>query len=316
MVAGPTDPRRTDADVEAAFDRGEILRTHVLRPTWHFVTSADIRWLLRLTRPRVHALNRYWYAKFGLTEQVLAHSLELLDGALAEGEPRTRRELAERLRAGGIDADGLRLAYLFMYAELEELICSGPRRGKQQTYTLLDLRAPAMEDVPPEQALAELVVRYFRSHGPATVRDFSAWSSLTVAETKVGLSGSAERLARTRDERGIPWYAAPSRPETTPASGIAAYLVPRYDETIVAYQDLRVVLAHEPPRPGLLERAIVIDGRTVGSWRRTLTKRSAIIQATPFGPLSDDEAEALQAACERFGRFLGLEASLETRIAT
>ena len=88
-----------------------------------------------------------------------------------------------------------------------------------------------------------------------------------------------------------------------------------YDETIVAYRDLRVVLAHEPPRPGLLDRAIVIDGRTFGSWKRTVTARSLTVAATLFGPLGPDQAAALEAAVARFGRALGLPASLDVRPA-
>lgn len=304
----------TDADVEAACDRGEILRTHVLRPTWHFVAREDIRWLLRLTRPRIHVLNRYMYARSGLDQGVLARGHEVLTAALEPGEPQTRRELAECLRLAGIDAHGLGLGYLLMHAELEELICSGPRRGKQQTYDLLDRRAPASQDDdrPREQALAELVLRYFRSHGPATVRDFTAWSSLTVADTRAGLERAGAQLERTEDLDGRAWYAAPTgadAEDAPPATG--AYLIPMYDETIVAYQDLRVVLAHDPPRPDLIERAIVIDGRTVGTWRRTVSRRTVVVEATLFGPLTRAGAGALDAAVERFGRFLGLEASLE-----
>lgn len=122
----------SEADVEQAFARGEILRTHVLRPTWHFVAADDIRWMLSLTAPRVHALNRYWYAKHDLDEGVLARGHEVLSRALQSGEPRTRKELASALARAGIAADGPRLAYLVMHAELEALVCSGPRRGAQQ----------------------------------------------------------------------------------------------------------------------------------------------------------------------------------------
>ncbi|MDQ3432245.1 MAG: winged helix DNA-binding domain-containing protein [Actinomycetota bacterium] len=296
----------TDTDVEAAIDRGEILRTHVLRPTWHFVASSDVRWLLRLTRPRVHGLNRYWYARFGLDERVLSRGNALLTEAL-DGEPLTRRELAERLRSGGIDADGLRLGYLLMHAELEELICSGPRRGKQHTYTLFTRRVPASDkdELSREQAVAELVLRYFNSHGPATIKDFTSWSSLTVADTKAGLERVHARLDSAEDDSGAVWYAAPEA-AAAPPSSTGAYLIPMYDETVVAYQDLRVVLAHQPPRGGLLDRAIVIDGRTVGSWKRTLNKRAVLVEATLFGPLAKTEGA---------GRFLGLHASLQTTTA-
>jgi Winged helix DNA-binding domain len=304
-----------DADVEAAFARGDIVRTHVLRPTWHFAAREDVRWLLRVTRPRVHALNRYYYGRLELDAGTLVRSHAVLARALADGEALTRRELAGRLAAGGIEAVGVRLAYVLMHAELEEVICSGPRRGKQHTYALLDRRAPAspLDDRSRERALAELALRYFRSHGPATIRDFTAWSSLTVAETKAALDDLGGELERSQDEAGTLWYSAPSPGAAAPASAPGAFLIPMYDETIVAYKDLRVVLAHPPPRPGLLDRAIVVDGYTLGSWKRTLARDSATVEATLFGQLSAGQAEALGGAVERFGRFLGLPASLETR---
>ena len=297
----------TDADVEAAFARGDIIRTHVLRPTWHFVARPDLRWLLRLTRPRVHGLNRYWYAQHGLDAKLFAHAHRVLAEALADGAPRTRTELAERLAASGIVADGPRLAYVLMHAELEEVICSGPRRGKQHTYALLDDRVPLSprDELSRELAAAELVRRYFTSHGPATVKDFTTWSSLTVAETRAALERVGNALDVQVDEAGTAWYAAPPRGESTPRRGRTAFLIPMYDETIVAYQGLRVVLAQPVPRPGLLDRAIVIGGRTVGTWKRSLMPPRVTLEAKLFAHLAGADARALDGATRRFGRFLG-----------
>jgi Winged helix DNA-binding domain len=302
----------TDAAVEEAFARGEILRTHVLRPTWHFVARADIRWMLRLTAPRVHALNRYPYRKYELDDDVLRRSGEVLVRALANAEPHTRSELAELLRRAGIVADGLRLGYILMHAELEELLCSGPRRGRQQTYALLDDRAGEAKVLTRDQALAELTWRYFASHGPATVRDFRAWSSLTAADARAALERVGHRLEAQTGDDGTPWYAAPAGPEDRPATG--AFLIPMYDETVVAYRDLKVVLAEPPPAEGFLSRPIVIDGRTVGSWKRFVGRRGATIEADLFTPLARAETEALEAVVERFGRFMELPASLEARV--
>ena len=220
----------------------------------------DVRWLLRLTGPRVHALNRYYNARFGLDAAVLTRGHDVLAGALGDGEALTRAALAERLAEAGIEAEGPRLAYLLMHAELEEVICSGPRRGRQQTYALFDARVPPgpLDDLPRDRALEELVLRYFRSHGPATVRDFTAWSSLAVADTKAALERAGPALAREEDEDGTAWYAAPQPGTARSARAGRAFLLGMYDETIIGYRDLHVVLAHPSPRPGLLERAIVI----------------------------------------------------------
>ncbi|WP_458112174.1 winged helix DNA-binding domain-containing protein [Arthrobacter sp. R1-13] len=307
----------TDADVEAAFARGDIIRTHLLRPTWHFVAREDLRWMLRLSRPRVHALNRHWYGKFGASPELLIRSHEVFARTLAGDGPLTRRELVERLAQDGIETSGPQLAYFLMYAELEELICSGPRRGKQHTYALVDDRVPvtALDDRSRESALDELALRYFRSHGPATVRDFTTWSSFTVADTKAALQRLNGQLECINDEDGSSWYSVPAAGVVSPRL-TGAFLISMFDETVVAYQDLRVVLAHEPSRPGLfLDRAIVIDGRTVGSWKRTINGRSAVVEATLFLALTRREEEALDQAVHRFGRFLEMEATVKLQLA-
>ena len=303
---------RTDAAVEAAFTRGEFIRTHVLRPTWHFVARDDVRRMLRLTRPRVHALNAYWYRRFEIDPPVLARTHRVIEQTLAGGAPPcTRGELADRLGAAGIQAAGLRLGYLLMHAELEELICSGPRRGKQHTYALLDDRVPhsPSDDRPRDTAVADLALRYFHSHGPATVNDFTRWSSLTVADTKTALQVVGDQLV-VEDHHGTNWYASPTSSTPPPTTG--GFLIPMYDETIVAYQDLRVVLADPPPRAGLLERAIVIDGRTHGSWKRRLARGTVVVEATLFAPLPPRRVAALEGAVARFADHLGLRPQLTT----
>jgi hypothetical protein len=286
----------------------------VLRPTWHFAAPADIRWLLALTGPRVQRQNAYMYRKLGLDDTTLRRSAEVLADALADGTPRLRRELAGALAAAGIETDGMRLAYVMMWAELEALICSGARRGRQQTYALLDHRAPPVPSLGRDEALAELARRFFRSRGPATVRDLALWSGLTLTDARAGVNAVADELECETDEEGLAWYADPAAPwhETVPG----AFLIPTYDETVMGYQDLRVVFDRPPPRPGLLQRAIVIDGLAVGSWARTIRPREAIVDAVLFRPLGRDEADDLAAAVARFGRCNGLEGVLRTRLAT
>jgi Winged helix DNA-binding domain len=297
----------TDADVEDSFARGEILRTHVLRPTWHFVTPADIRWVLRLTGPRVHAANRYMYRKLDLSGYLLTRAHAAIARALEADEPRTRAELVDPLRGAGIVADGLRLAYILMHAELEQVVCSGPRRGKQQTYASFDKRVPAARELTRDEALAELTLRFFRSRGPATVRDFTSWSGLTVADAKVGLRLTGGQLSVDVHDNGTSWIGPPGVGEPAPG----AFLIPMYDELVSGYKDLRVVLARPPQREGMLSRPIVMDGRTVGSWKRTVANRAATVEATLFTDLSAAEASALHVVVERFGRFMQLPAALE-----
>jgi len=192
------------------------------------------------------------------------------------------------------------------------VICSGPRRGKQHTYALLDHRVPAspLDDLPRERAVAELARRFFASHGPATVKDFTAWSSLTAAETKAALEEPSGELEVELDGAGTAWYGGrvgggPARRDRR------AFLIPTYDETIVGYQSLRLAPAH-PVSPGAFERVAVVDARTVGSWKRRASPSRVVVELTPYRALSDKDARALASVTRRLGRFLGAEAALET----
>ncbi len=169
-------------DVEQAFADGVILRTHVLRPTWHFALGEDLRWLLKATAPRVNTLNAYYNRQHKLDTKLFAKSNSIIAKALEGGAHLTRSELAAVLTRGGIRAAGNRLAYIVMRAELDAIVCSGAMRGKQHTYALLDERIPHGKTLDREEALAELARRYFTSRGPATLNDFARWSSLTAAQ--------------------------------------------------------------------------------------------------------------------------------------
>jgi Winged helix DNA-binding domain len=300
-----------EADVERVFAGGAILRTHVLRPTWHFVTADDIRWLLRLTAPRVHALNAYHYRRLELDGGLFARSNAVIREALAGGRNLTRKEIGTELERAGIAADGVRLGYILIRAELDAVVCSGPRRGKQHTYALLDERAPNARSLDPDDALLELVTRYFASRGPATARDFAWWSSLTVAETRRGLAMAGPRLERREVDGRTYWFdpsAAESRVgDRTPRMD----LVPCYDEIVVAYGESRDVLQGNV---AALERAahphaVLRDGRLVGKWR-TAEGRGVTVEALLHRPPSRAEAAGLEEAVERFGRFRDAPATL------
>src|SRR5262245_24524323 len=170
-----------DDSIDELFNEGKILRTHVMRPTWHFVMPEDIRWMLKLTAPRINAVSAYYFRKMELDQAVLARSNAAISKAL-RGKHLTREELGQVLGRAKIDAKGLRLIYLMIRAELDAVICSGPLRGKQFTYALLDERVPKCRTLKRDEALAELTIRYFTSHGPALLRDFVWWSGLTITD--------------------------------------------------------------------------------------------------------------------------------------
>ena len=194
--------QRTDAEIEAAIDRGEILRTHLLRPTWHFVAAPDIVWIQQLTGPRVQARLATYLRNFGIERRTVIKAATIIERALGGGRCLTRQELRATLARAGITLDGTPLALVVMSAELEHVICSGPRRGKQFTYALVSERAPKPRILSGDEALGELTRRYLRSHGPATVRDFVWWSSLTTADVRRGLDIIKAR-PREQDGRHI-----------------------------------------------------------------------------------------------------------------
>ncbi len=303
-------PASTDSRIEQAFSEGRILRTHVMRPTWHFVTPADIRWMLKLTAPRVNALAAYYYRKLELDESVFLHAKHAIIKALEGGSQLTRDELNTALARAGIVNNDLRMIHIMMWAELDGLICSGARRGKQFTYALLDERAPQTKLVQRDEALAELVRRYFTSHGPATVQDFVWWSGLTTADARAGIDAVKSQLEYEIVDDQTYWFA--SAASIGISQSAAVYLLPNFDEYTVGYSDRSAVYEGEPPNgldPRgviLLNYVIVMDSQVIGTWRRTFKKGRVLIELKPFAPLSDRQSSAVLDAAQRYADFLKL----------
>jgi hypothetical protein len=302
----------TDADVEQAFTRGALLRTHILRPTWHFVARADIRWMLALSAPRLHAVNAYCYRQFEVDRRTVARSRVVLERALRGGHERTRTELASTLRRAGIAADGIRLAYLMMHAELDAVICSGARRGNQFTYALFEERVPPAPARTRTEALAELARRYFSSRGPAAIQDFVWWSGLTVGEAKIGLEEAKAGLEHVRIDGRSYWFVESSASLRSVSGSV--YLLPTYDELGIGYKDRSAMASVPRPRglasPDVFANLLLIGGRLVGRWKRTVKPTTMLLEAQPFRRLNRNEERALTAAAERHGRFMNVSAKL------
>ncbi len=300
----------TDAAIERAYDDGAILRTHLLRPTWHFVTPQDIRWLLALTAPRVLALNAYMLRQLALDAPTLVRSNDVIAGALAGGQHRTRAELAATLQANGIATAGeTRLSYHLMQAELDGLICSGPRRGNQFTYALLEERVPPVAPFSRDEALAELARRFFQSHGPATVQDLAKWSGLTVADATLGLDAVAAQLDHDTPDGRTYWFAPAAPPTVAPST--TAHLLSIFDEYFIGYHDRSAIVSDKHAArlvamDNALRNIIVVDGRIVGTWRRTLRKTAVTVETNLFIDLTDAAHHAVAAAAQRYAAFLGL----------
>ncbi len=301
----------TDNALEQAFTNGDILRTHVMRPTWHFVSPADIRWLLALTAPYVNATNAYYYRQQTLDDAILIHSSAVLANALQGGKQLTRPELISALQQAGIASDNpLRFGLIIMHAELDSIICSGARRGKQFTYALLDERVPQTRTFNRDEALAELARRYFTSHGPATVQDFVWWSGLPVADAKAGLTMVKSQLLHEVVDDQTYWFS----PSTLPVKDVSqtAHLLPNYDEYTVGYSERSAVfdMSHanklDSRSNSLLGYIMVLNGQIVGTWKRTIKKHAIIITPNLFTPLNEAETRAFTTAANRYGAFLDM----------
>ena len=303
-----------DADVARAFDEGAILRTHVMRPTWHFVAPEDIRWLLALTAPRVRAATAYHDRLHGIDARSVARAEAVIERELEGRQHLTRAELAVSLEAAGLPSKGSALAHLVMHAEIDGLICSGPRRGRQFTYTLLEERAPAVPRLSTHEASAALAMRYFASHGPATVRDYAWWSGLTARQARESIEAAGSTLEPDAIGGLMCWSSRANRRAAVPRAQPFVRLLPIYDEYLIAYKDRHPLADRKRPVPrGAFDRFahyLVIDGRLSGSWRQVRARDGLEVHVRPFGRLTRAEAQALGKEVRRLARFLGETATL------
>lgn len=296
----------TEAAVDSDFNEGKILRTHVLRPTWHFVSPEDIRWMLELTAPGIKAAAKGMHRKLEIDERALKRSRVIIEKALRDSNYLTREELQVLLKKARINTDDIRLGFLMIDAEAEGIICSGPRKGKQFTYALLDERAKSSKPKDRDAALAELGRRYFISHGPATVQDFAWWSGLSLADSKKSLEINKKHLENIVIKDQAYWFAAGTDLDKKPVHSI--HLLPAYDEYSVAYQDRTDILdpeLSEQAGNGIFKPIIVVDRRIVGIWRRTEKKDQVAVELTQLVPVSKSSQQSIAAAVDAYATFTG-----------
>jgi hypothetical protein len=269
--------------------------------------------MLALSAPRVHVANGFSYRRDGLEPKALARGAHAIARALEGGHHLTRTELAAVLKRARLPHAGQALAYMVMHAELEAVICSGPRRGKQFTYALLDERVPAAPALTKDEALAELVRRYFTSHGPATIRDFTWWSGLTVAQTRAGLA-LAGTAVESRELDGRTYWQAPAVAPPKSRRPLVR-LLPIYDEFLIAFRDRQwasSALSEAPlaRTPNTFAHQLVVDGRVEGSWIQVRGSQEVTIQVTPWARLTDRIRKAVELEADRYGRFLQAQVRL------
>lgn len=298
----------TKTDIDQAYNDGVILRTHVLRPTWHFVLPEDIKWMVKLTAPRISQTMAYYNRKLELNADFFARSHNVIAKALERDRFLTRAEIGDELARHGIEAQGQRLGHIVMQAEIDGLICSGPLRGKQFTYALVTDRAPNAKELDRDESLALLALRYFTSHGPATIRDFAWWSGLTMSDAKAALQLVADKLQRESFNNNEYWFA--HMPATDTIKMPEMLLLSVYDEYIIAYEDYSPIFPAATKHltnifgNARLDYVIIRRGLAAGSWRRTLKPKEIMLEMNLDVPLSAKDKAALKHEADQYAQFL------------
>ena len=301
-------PKATEQMVEAAIHKGEILRTHLLRPTWHFVSADDIHWMLSLSAGKIKAKVKTRHKQLELTESVCKKSNKVIEKALTKNGHLTRKEIVEALKAAKFSVDENRSSHLLLWAELNGLICSGSLKDKEPTYALLNERVPQKKILNKEESLAALADRYFNSHTPATLQDFVWWSGLNITEAKQGLELVKDNFLAERI--GDQTYWLPKSFSFPAKKHSAVYLLPSYDEYIISYKDRSAVISAENAptaisNNGIFWPVIIINGKAAGVWKRTIKKDKTIVETEFFKAPPQTIKKSLNKAERAYRDFVG-----------
>jgi hypothetical protein len=297
-----------DKQVEKDLTEGRILRTHLLRPTWHFVAAQDLRWIVKLTAPRTRQASAYMYRQLELDKKIFSKANKVIEKVLIGNKHLTRDEINNEFIKNKIIAEGHRLSYIMFDAEQECLICSGARRGNQFTYALVDERVASAPGITGDEALAELARRYFNSRGPATIKDFATWSGLTIGTSKRALQIVRQEFLQKEVEAQEYIYIERNLPDRKLLDRVD--LLPVYDEMIMGYKDRSAYMGIRSklkPVPSFsFDSAIMHAGQIIGTWRRTIQPKSVDVVYKPFLSFTSKQQKLFDATLKRLGQFVGL----------
>ncbi len=315
-------PELAQVGVEAALERREALRTWPMRGTVHFVPSRDARWMLDLMGVRALAGAARRREFLGLDEIVADRAVEVLGSALAGGGRLTRAECVATLEAAGIPTAGQLAYHLLWYSSQRGVTCIAPNVEGEQTFVLLEEWVPDPHLPERDEALAIMALRYFRSHGPTTRKDFAGWTGLTMADAKTGIAEAGDLLATvTVDGQEMiapPMLLADIGAEQAEVTD-EVWALPGFDEYLLGFKDRSLMLAEEhkqaiiPGGNGVFQWTIVRNGRVVATWKRTKGKAKTVVEVLPLSPIAVRDMRAVEAALVPYGRFV--DRPLEVRWA-
>jgi hypothetical protein len=298
---------KKESDIDLAIERRSMIRTWPMRGTLHFVAAEDARWMLQLLTPRIIAGSAGRHRQLNLTESVFERSSELLATAMEGGKQLIRSEVFSLLEEKGIATSDQRGMHIINYLAQKQIICHGIHNDKQPTYVLFNEWVPESRNLPEKEALAALTLRYFKSHGPATLHDFTWWTGLKISDAKEGLKMVSSRLHNTHADGITYWY----DPELAdlPKSG-KSFLLPGFDEYMLGYTNRSLILEKShaqkiiPGNNGVFMPTIVWNGKVVGTWRRVIKKDSVQIDLSPFEKISPSIKQSVEIQARKYGRYL------------
>ena len=304
-------PGSTDASIEQALIDKCIVRTWAMRGTLHIVAAQDLRWLVKLLGARVIASAASRHRELELDDKTFAHTDDLIAKALRDGQQYSRTALISMLNRNNISTEGQRAAYILQHAALKGLVCQITTSRNTPTYIAVEDAVPLGKNMTHAEAVAELVKRYYSSHGPATLQDFVWWSGLKISDVRAGLAANAAYLIEDRFDGQSFWMSAATHRQSRAAS---VHLLPGFDEYLLGYQSREIVIPKAHMRMwtaggGMFTPLVVMHGTLAGNWKRTLTKGKVTLAIQPARPLSEAEVAAIGVAAERYGRFMQLPVS-------
>ena len=303
-------PDATEASIKQAIADRTIIRTWAMRGTLHFLAASDARWILELLAPRMIAKSLGRNRQLELTATIFTRIEKILVKALQGGRNLTRDAAYELLERARISTSGQRGVHILWHLAQQRVICFGTHADKQPTFVLLDEWLPPIKKRESDEALAELALRYFSSHGPATLRDFVWWSGLKVSDAKAGLDMISSHLVQHTVGGAVYWMSH----DTPPAQQVAATvnLLPSFDQFLIGYKDRGASLEPRhadkitPGGNGMMMQAVLNHGRVVGTWKRAFKRNAVAVTAKFFAPPRKDETRAFARATERYSQFLGV----------
>ncbi|HNW50645.1 MAG TPA: winged helix DNA-binding domain-containing protein [Prolixibacteraceae bacterium] len=300
-------PGFTEGAVESAFNEGKIIRTHLMRPTWHLVSADDIYWLNDLTAPKIKSSAKSRHRDLGLTDSLVRNCESIFEKAVSERGHLTREEFAEELSCANLKIESHQLYHLLFIAELDALLCSGRLKNGKQTYALLSERVPNRKTFSRDESLAELAKRYFTSRCPATIDDFIWWSGLSVSDAKRALEMIKSGFVSETIDSKTYWFTEALL--CIPMNAPSVFLLPAFDEFLICYKDRSASLSLVDNRKvvsnnGIFYPFILVDGQVAGVWKRTLKNDRVIVAFTFFQKPDLKTKEAIEKEADRYACFL------------